>query len=84
MHHSYLNIAQNIRVLFCSNPQGGCGGKCFLKSMGVHFNSDLPELLTISRILPGNFCGFSALKLGGFIILTLGKVFVQLVTVADS
>ena len=51
--------------------------------MGVHFNSDLPELLTISRILPGNFCGFSALKLGGFIILTLGKVFVQLVTVAD-
>ena len=30
VHHAYLNAAQNICVLFYSNPQGGCGGQFFL------------------------------------------------------
>ena len=29
LHHAYLNITQNIWVLFYSNPQGGCGGQFF-------------------------------------------------------
>ena len=72
VHHAYLDIAQNIRVLFYSNHQGGSGLLIFsFNYIQVHFDSDLPELFTNSWIFPAIFAASPRAKFGRFVVLFL-------------
>ena len=51
MHHAYLNIAQNIRVLFYSNPPGGGENNFLILCGSVNAMIRLTELFTFRRIL---------------------------------
>ena len=64
MHHAHFNIAQNIWVLFYSNPPGGHAGKFFLNSDCVR--SEWLSKLSLARCAATFFC-IVCVKFGGFL-----------------
>ena len=73
--HNFLNttIAQNIRVLFYSNPQSRCDGQFFLhpckSTLTVTYSTPVFFLLiTNSWIFCSNFAAFPHLKFGDFVV----------------